>query len=150
MKGVYSPTIISEVLRREGLIAELTKQREELSLSLASEAITDKAAFFKALDLVSYEGRNRANALLKELKVTVRFNPARSLFRVMKDEAPAFDLMKTDKGFNYFPGDSELGGVLQRQEGTWTSYLVPDYDDDSDDGAELEYESEGHCTSDGY
>lgn len=150
MKGVLSPTIMSEVLRREGLVAELTKKRDDLSLSLASEAIVDKQAFFKALDLVSYEGRNRANVLLKELKVTVRFDPARSLFRVMKGDAPALDIFKTDKGFSYFAGDSDLNRVVQRQEGTLRPYLVPDYDDDSDDGAEPEYESEGQDTRDGY
>jgi hypothetical protein len=49
----YSRTITKEVQRREALVADLTKQREELSLSLASEAITDKEAFFNALDLIS-------------------------------------------------------------------------------------------------
>jgi DNA invertase Pin-like site-specific DNA recombinase len=77
LQSVTSPTLIGEVVRREGAVTDLKKKREELSLALASDAITDKEAFFAALDLVSYEGRNRANSLLKELKVTVRILPSR-------------------------------------------------------------------------
>jgi len=77
LQTVTSLTITNEVVRREGAITDLLKKKEELSLALASETIIDKAAFFAALDLVTYEGRNRANALLKELQVTVRILPSR-------------------------------------------------------------------------
>lgn len=126
IKGVFSPTLMSEVLRREAGIADLNKQREGLSASLASRAITDKKAFFKALDLVSYEGRNRANALLKELGVTVRINPALSMFRVMQGDEPAFTIMKAESDFRFYPGNYELSGIIQRQEGTFTPTLAVD------------------------
>jgi hypothetical protein len=137
MKGVLSPTIMSEVVRREALITDLTKKREELSLSLASEAITDKEAFIKALDLVSYEGRNRANALLKELHVTVRIDSSQLRFRVMKGNMPVLDIIKTATGFRYYAGDYELSGIIQHQERTFTPRLTndPDYieSDESED-----------------
>lgn len=148
LDGSTSPTLTRQIIKREGLIADLTKRREELSLALASEAITDKAAFFKALDLVSYEGRNRANALLKELQVTVRIDPANSLFRVMKGDTPAFDLIHTDSGvFDYHPGTNELAGVIQHQEGMWTPRLIVDRDEDDYD---TEFESEGHVVNGEY
>jgi DNA invertase Pin-like site-specific DNA recombinase len=52
-------------------IDELHKQKEELLTMLATERITDKDDFFAKLDLLTYEGRARANALLKRLKITV-------------------------------------------------------------------------------
>jgi hypothetical protein len=118
------------------VIADLNKQREELSSSLASRAITDKKAFFKALDLVSYEGRNRANALLKELGVTVRINPARSMFRVMQGDEPAFTIIKAESGFRFYPGNYELSGIIQQQEGTFTPKLAFDADYDQPDDTE--------------
>lgn len=99
LQSVTSPTIISEIVRREGAITELKQKKEELSMALASESIIDKDAFFAALDLVSYEGRNRANALLKELKITVRIHPSKQSepgththFYVSQDEQPLLDL----------------------------------------------------------
>lgn len=136
IKGAVSPIIISEVLRREAVIADLNKQRDELSSSLASRAITDKKAFFKALDLVSYEGRNRANALLKELGVTVRMNPAQSMFRVMQGDESAFTIIKAESEFRFYPGNYELSGIIQRQEGTFTPKASFDADYDQSDDTE--------------
>lgn len=58
----------------EQRIDALNNEKESLLLDLASETITDKEQFFSKLDLVSYEGRYRANALLKRLKILVYIN----------------------------------------------------------------------------
>lgn len=66
-----SQTVNNILVRTEEEITELEKQIVKLNTSLASERITNKAEFFQRLDLVSYEGRNRANAFLKRLEVKV-------------------------------------------------------------------------------
>lgn len=55
----------------EDEIKQLKKKRDELLTSLAREKIGSYQDFFSKLDLVSYEGRTRANTLLQRLKVVV-------------------------------------------------------------------------------
>ena len=57
----------------EAKISELDEQRVQLQTSLAAEKTINKQDFLKRLDLVSYEGRNRANMLVKKLEVLVYF-----------------------------------------------------------------------------
>lgn len=57
--------------KQEQVIAALIDERNTLAASLAADTIIDKEAFFADLDLVSYEGRAQANALLKRLKIVV-------------------------------------------------------------------------------
>lgn len=52
-------------------VAKLEKDKEALLASLAAERVGSTKDFLERLDLVSYEGRHRANALLKRLKVLV-------------------------------------------------------------------------------
>jgi len=117
-----SPTITGAVLRRESQVTDLKKEREELSLALASEAIVDKDSFFKALDLVSYEGRNRANALLKELKITVKIQPSRRTepgklphYYVYEDDRLIFDFYINGKYITVVPHtDEQLQRMVQQ------------------------------------
>jgi DNA invertase Pin-like site-specific DNA recombinase len=69
----YSATLADLADNIEARITELEKQKLELQTSLAAEKTIDKQGFLKRLDLVSYEGRNRANMLLKKLEVRVYF-----------------------------------------------------------------------------
>ncbi|MNG02340.1 hypothetical protein D3C84_853660 [compost metagenome] len=48
------------------------QERETLRADLGRERIISKEEFFNRLDLVSYEGRARANSLLKTLDISVR------------------------------------------------------------------------------
>lgn len=52
-------------------VSKLEKEKEALQGSLATERIASVQDFLKRVDLVSYEGRHRANTLLKRLKVVV-------------------------------------------------------------------------------
>jgi hypothetical protein len=52
-------------------IARLQQEETELAKALAADTITNKADFFSRLDLESYEGRARANELLKRLGILV-------------------------------------------------------------------------------
>ncbi|QOL48037.1 recombinase family protein [Massilia litorea] len=148
-----SSTILGEVVRRETAITDLTKQVDEISLALASNAITDKESFFASLDLVSYEGRNRANALLKELHITIRVateKPHR--YHVYQDEEPLFDLVKrADKEKPvFYPANNKQRAIIMRQEGTFTPLI--NFDEDAFDGdAEGEqYENEGYDSREWY
>ena len=69
----YSVTIADLADKIDARISELEKQRVVLQTSLAAEKTIDKQGFLKKLDLVSYEGRNKANMLLKKLEVLVYF-----------------------------------------------------------------------------
>lgn len=73
-----SPTdSVNGLIRRtEGEIAQLKTQREQLQSALASEGAMSKKDFLEKLDLVSYEGRSRANSLLKKLGVLAYMNKA--------------------------------------------------------------------------
>ena len=67
----YSGTLADLADNIEERISELEEQREALQAALAAEKTIDKHEFLRKLDLVSYEGRNRANMLLKKLEVLV-------------------------------------------------------------------------------
>ena len=75
LKARYSATLDDLVYECEQVISTLSQEKEALLIDLASEAITNKDDFFAKLDeggiLTSYEGRYRANALLKRLKIKV-------------------------------------------------------------------------------
>lgn len=75
LKARYSATLDDLVYECEQVISALIKEKEALLIDLASETITNKDDFFAKLDeggiLTSYEGRYRANALLKRLKIKV-------------------------------------------------------------------------------
>lgn len=142
----FSPALMSAIQRREATVTDIKKKREGLLLALASESITDKKAFFAALDLESYEGRNRANALLKDLKVTVRIQPSRRRepgtyphYYVYEDSRLAFKLTDRDGRFLAYAADSELSATIQTQDGTLTPRLTGNdtYEEDHDDTHEV-------------
>lgn len=62
------------LIRCETKIKELQTHKETLSLALASQNIINKEEFFASLDLVTYENRYRANALLIRLEIKVHID----------------------------------------------------------------------------
>ena len=66
-----SRTVAGLIVSTEQDITELEKQQIVLQTSLAAEKSISKQDFRKLLDLETYEGRNRANALLKNMGVKV-------------------------------------------------------------------------------
>lgn len=69
----FSATLADLADSIEARINEFEKQRVVLQTSLAAEKTIDKQGFLRKLDLVSYEGRNKANMLLKKLEILVYF-----------------------------------------------------------------------------
>lgn len=71
-----SPTIGRAVVRLESEVSALDRERDTLKAELAAEQGIGWDDFFKRLDLVSYEGRAKANSLLKRLDVIVMIGPS--------------------------------------------------------------------------
>lgn len=66
-----SGSIQGLVVECETEIERLQQRKDELEQALAMDRITNKEDFFARVDLVSYEGRARANQLLKRLGIMV-------------------------------------------------------------------------------
>lgn len=71
LKSRFTELLNEEVYVCEQEIKGLKGQQEVLRTTLASEKIVSHHAFREAVDLVSYEGRSRANSLCKRLEVQV-------------------------------------------------------------------------------
>ncbi len=71
LSGSLPASIITVMQRLEDDLSQHQQEREALREDIAREQIIDKEEFFSRLDLVSYEGRARANSLLKSLGVQV-------------------------------------------------------------------------------
>lgn len=69
-----SQSIRAMIADADDEIAALKERQLELEKALATDAITNKEDFFARLDLTSYEGRSRANQLLKRLGILVTAN----------------------------------------------------------------------------
>ncbi|MBQ5946410.1 recombinase family protein [Massilia sp. ST3] len=143
-----SLTVLDLVIETEAVIEALVKQEQTLTSDLAADQIIDKEEFFAKLDLHSFPGRSRANSILKRLTVQVDIDTAENRYRVFKDGEPVFEIVDHGTGYYYQPGNSELSGVIQRQEGTFTPYFVVDRN--AYEEPDAEFESEGHDVRDGY
>lgn len=64
-----SPTILEMIADADERIQELQREESELEQALAADAITNKEDFLARVDLCSYEGRARANELMKRLSL---------------------------------------------------------------------------------
>jgi DNA invertase Pin-like site-specific DNA recombinase len=67
----FTELLNDEIYECEQEIAALKGQQQQLQRALASEKITSYEDFRESVDLVSYEGRSRANSLCKRLEVQV-------------------------------------------------------------------------------
>ena len=70
--GRIPKTIVAAMTQLEEDQEAYTQEREQLKADLGRERIISKEEFFSRLDLVSYEGRAKANSLLKSLDISVR------------------------------------------------------------------------------
>lgn len=70
--GRIPKTLVASMTKLEDEQEAYTQQREQLKADLGRERIVSKEEFFSRLDMVSYEGRGKANGLLKTLGISVR------------------------------------------------------------------------------
>ncbi|WP_165674343.1 recombinase family protein [Metapseudomonas otitidis] len=70
--GRIPSMLVSTMAKLEDEQAAYMDEREKLKADLGRERIVSKEEFFSRLDMVSYEGRAKANSLLKTLGISVR------------------------------------------------------------------------------
>jgi DNA invertase Pin-like site-specific DNA recombinase len=102
----------------EDAIAIMVTKQKELHKALAAEKIIDTDDFISRLDLASYEGRYRANALLKRLKVRVLIDsmvsPAR--YHVYQNDTQLIDIQHDGHLYIVFPHTEEQVEKLGMQD----------------------------------
>lgn len=98
LESAPSISLATSIARCEGEIQTLEQTRTELLTALAADRIVDKDDFLSRIDLHSYEGRNKANTLLKRLKIQVHIRPMiwsgerTDTYRVSRDGVPQVDI----------------------------------------------------------
>lgn len=85
--GSIPASVVSIMQKLESDLIVLRDHRESLKEDLARDKTLSKEEFFSRLDLVSYEGRARANSLLKMLGITVQI---RNYKRTRKDAVVSY------------------------------------------------------------
>lgn len=102
----YSDTLAQITTNTEQVIAELEVTKVNLQTSLAAEAITSKEDFFAKLDIESYSGRSRANALLKRLNILVY---------LLREDKDLVIYVVEQEGVELLAfGDSDKSGIYSR------------------------------------
>jgi hypothetical protein len=133
--------------KQQAAMEVLEAEIKELTLALASDTIRDKAAFFAALDLVTFEGRAQTNALLKRLKITVSINGHERRYGVDQDGERILDIIDNpERGIMFYPASRDTRGKVQTQEGTFTPALRYDPDYEEDDFVNEGYDSRDNPT----
>jgi hypothetical protein len=94
-----SPTIGRAIEKAEADEAALVQERDDLQAELAAEEGIGWDTFFERLDLVSPEGRYRANALLKRLGVLVQIGPSGYLVLQNGEFLFAMDFREGEAGY---------------------------------------------------
>lgn len=111
LSGALPVSIISVMQRLEEDLSRHQQERDSLKEDIAREQIINKDEFFSRLDLVSYEGRARANSLLKSLSVEVAIERIGELrgkkapvdYRVSKEGFPIFSFLDTSGELEFLP-----------------------------------------------
>lgn len=99
-------------------------------MDLASEIITDKEQFFSKLDLVTYEGRYRANALLKRLKIKVYINRDDASccgYAIFRNDKTLITYMQIGGAIAPIHYIEELDERVKLQDAQKEPYLVVDF-----------------------
>jgi DNA invertase Pin-like site-specific DNA recombinase len=108
-----SPTIGKAVSRMETEVMQFERERNSLKAELAAEQGISWNDFLKRLELTSYEGRAKANTLLKRLGIVVMIGP--SGYAVTENGRPVFAM-------DYREGEA---GYLSRGFGGKLPIFVP-------------------------
>lgn len=96
---------------------DLKRQREELRINIQREKIISKEDFFERVDLTSYEGRARANYLLKALGVLVHITRSddRVAYAVAVESELNFMMYQYENNIDYYPYTSDASDLIKLQ-----------------------------------
>ena len=136
-----SPTIAKHIGRAETEVATAASEMLQLKHELAAESSIGWEEFLKKLDLVTYAGRTRANALMKRLGVLVFVGPSGYVVTQNGQERFAMDY-RDGEGAGYW---------MSRGSGSFLPYFLPVADvpnittaADADEARYEALESDGH------
>ncbi|WP_042955639.1 recombinase family protein [Pseudomonas sp. G5(2012)] len=117
VSGELPGFVIQAALRVDQELKELKNKRNELKRDSQREKIINKADFFSKLDLISFEGRARANYLLKALRVQVRIERQENTvyYAVEADSVLTFVMKQVSELIEYYPYTGELTEILRSQ-----------------------------------
>ena len=117
VSGDLPDFVMQAALRFEQELKELKHTRNELKRDSQREKIINKEDFFSKLDLLSFEGRARANYLLKALKVKVRIERQENtvFYAIEVDGVLTFLMKQVSDLIEYYPYTGELTEVLRSQ-----------------------------------
>jgi len=126
-----SPSILGMIADADDEIARLTERQLGLEKALATDAITNKEDFFARLDLTSYEGRARANELLKRLDILVMASKVNDTITYVVYKKELRILRMTDTGvgipIEVRPYSADAAVAMYRQGETDELYYSPGF-----------------------
>ena len=109
--------IVQAAFRFEQELKELKRKKDDLKRDSQREKIINKEDFFARLDLLSFEGRARANYLLKALKVQVRIERQEKTvcYAIEVEGVLMFVMKEAGDQVDYYPYTGELTELLRIQ-----------------------------------
>lgn len=117
VSGDLPSFIVQAAFRFEQELKELKRQKDDLKRDSQREKIINKEDFFARLDLLSFEGRARANYLLKALKVQVRIERQEKTvcYAIEVEGVLMFVMKEAGDQVDYYPYTGELTELLRIQ-----------------------------------
>lgn len=117
VSGDLPSFVMQAALRFDQELKELKDKRNDLKRDSQREKIINKEDFFSKLDLLSFEGRAKANYLLKALKVQVRIERQENTvcYAIEVDGVLAFVMKQAADQIDYYPYTGELTELLRSQ-----------------------------------
>lgn len=109
------PSVLLTVSKLDQESKALAIRRRELKQDAQREKIVNKKDFFERLDLVTYEGRARANYLLKTLEVLVRIGRKGGAicYAIEVEGVISFVMEQRDECIDYYPYSPHLAELLK-------------------------------------
>lgn len=98
--GRLPPLLVSIMSELDEQLVAYKERQERIKVEIGEQKITSKDDFFARLDLVSFEGRARANALAKRLNIVVEMERRENdaVFRVRDIGGFLFSIIYDDSG----------------------------------------------------
>lgn len=125
--SAHLPPTFLKMLTALDMELQMYASREmEIVNSLSMEKLIDKDEFFKRLDLVTFEGRSKANALLKSLNIKVMMSRNKMFvqYDVLKDSSPTLTVFEHKGELIWWAKDDKTREIAAGQGDSATESLV--------------------------
>ena len=120
------PTFLKMLTTLDTELQTYASREMEIVNSLSMEKLIDKDEFFKRLDLVSFEGRSKANALLKSLNIKVMMSRNKMFvqYDVERDHIPTLTVFDHKGELIWWGKDEKTKEVAAGQGDDVTTSLM--------------------------